>query len=1438
MRQSQRVCSILFAAWSFLALCSPQATAQDMASDEATEVTRSPAIKLNPYYRTPITLRGGNLLYDNGPLVNNPGGGLGGADESVVQGSLGMTSFGFNHDPEEFRVSDDFTVSDTNGWTIDSLVFYAYQTFSGNASTITRVSYQIWDGPPNDPGSSVVFGDLITDRLIETVWSNVYRVSEGTSGGNTDRPIMKNTVSAGTTLAAGTYWIDWVTEGTLTSGPWAPPITINGQTTTGNALQHTEASGTWANVMDAGTSAQQGFPFLIYGPGVPPGDITVSVTLSPTSGDGSFDYTAEFTNNTDSSLTVDIWLEMFGPEGHHKLGQVVTGKTLLGGHSYSRTGDQQLGMNAPDGDYTFVANVGTYPVAIASGNAAYTKSTGLPAIGFSPASMQFTLAPGQVDSMLMTITNAGGGTLEFTLSDEDVGARRRAGVVPERVEPEMQTELPKGASEARHGEPQVEGAGGPDTFGHVWIDSDEPGGPSFNWTDITGSGMPVILGDDAFLSVPLPFTFSYYGAGHTAVSICSNGYLTFTSSGTDFSNDPIPSSLGDDDLIAGFWDDLDPSVAGGGTIHYLGSSTEFIVQYTDVEHYLDPSSLSTFQIILYPSGEMLFQYLSMTGTLNSSTIGIENVDGTDGLQVVYNAEYVHDNLAVRTYVSSMGDDSPWLSENPTSGSIPPGGSAEVQIRANSTGLAPGDYNANVIVSSNDPNHPDTTMPVTLTVLGNDPEISVSPTSIEETLGVGDSTDVTITISNVGLSNLIWSAAITSSSLNGTTVSDKKIELTTKPSFLARSTSGEGAVGRPSEPPVQEGGVILILDDGSIENDVGIGGGQWLWLNRFTPDASEFPFALNEVQILFDAGLGVDVGEIVDIYLYEDTDGDGDPGTSAVHLSSLTGAAVQAADGITWSVYSMPPIDLSGPGDVLIAVATRTAGTNADEYPAAIDQTASQVRSWAGLYTAGNPPDPPPLPADLLWGEIGGFGIPGNWMIRGFGSQGGGGGSEWISFVGNRSGTITPGNSADLIIRLRAGDIPRTYDGTIEITSNDLANPSIAVPVTLTVTEVGPEPLMSLTHTPGNLNMGIFNDGSIGADNQGFVGPGITWRGNNGCFVGGPIFGTTARASVNGLVGSFSVFGDIINVASNFAGGFTSDANFSQIASADLDDSGAPVPYGVGILQRSYTNTDEEFGLIRYGYVNNTASTLADFYAGIFTDWDVAPFATNSGGVDEDRNLIYTFSATGTIAYFGLAALDGNIGGRTTTASPPATTREGSFDWITMLDLTILPNGDFREWIGTGPVDIGPGDTAWTTFAVLAGDDLAGLQANADAARAKAIVVGWVPASGATGIEGLKEELPKSFDLAQNYPNPFNPTTRIKYALPEQSSVSLKIYNILGQEIITLSTRLQEAAYYEVSWDGRNAFGALAGSGVYIYRLEARGASGKTFLTQKKMIYLR
>jgi flagellar hook assembly protein FlgD len=95
-----------------------------------------------------------------------------------------------------------------------------------------------------------------------------------------------------------------------------------------------------------------------------------------------------------------------------------------------------------------------------------------------------------------------------------------------------------------------------------------------------------------------------------------------------------------------------------------------------------------------------------------------------------------------------------------------------------------------------------------------------------------------------------------------------------------------------------------------------------------------------------------------------------------------------------------------------------------------------------------------------------------------------------------------------------------------------------------------------------------------------------------------------------------------------------------------------------------------------------------------------------------------------------------------------------------------------------------------------------------------------------------------FGLSQNYPNPFNPETRIKYSLPEQSTVNLKIYNLLGQEVASLATGAQEMGYYEVVWNGKNNQGTNVGTGVYFYRFEATGISGQKFTDLKKMIFLK
>ncbi len=201
------------------------------------------------------------VLYDNGPLVTHVGTGPGGADESAMQSSLGMTTFGGNVSVPAFRIADNFTVT-VGGWQIDQAVFYAYQTGSGTASTFTVVNFRIWDGPPDDPASNVVFGDDSTNRFESTDWTNIYRRSE-TSPGNTQRPIMYIVGEAGVNLAPGTYWIDWQLDGTLASGPWQPPITILGETTTGNALQFNGTN--WQAFLDSGTNTQQGAVFQLWG---------------------------------------------------------------------------------------------------------------------------------------------------------------------------------------------------------------------------------------------------------------------------------------------------------------------------------------------------------------------------------------------------------------------------------------------------------------------------------------------------------------------------------------------------------------------------------------------------------------------------------------------------------------------------------------------------------------------------------------------------------------------------------------------------------------------------------------------------------------------------------------------------------------------------------------------------------------------------------------------------------------------------------------------------------------------------------------------------------------------------------------------------------------------------------------------------------------------
>ena len=98
---------------------------------------------------------------------------------------------------------------------------------------------------------------------------------------------------------------------------------------------------------------------------------------------------------------------------------------------------------------------------------------------------------------------------------------------------------------------------------------------------------------------------------------------------------------------------------------------------------------------------------------------------------------------------------------------------------------------------------------------------------------------------------------------------------------------------------------------------------------------------------------------------------------------------------------------------------------------------------------------------------------------------------------------------------------------------------------------------------------------------------------------------------------------------------------------------------------------------------------------------------------------------------------------------------------------------------------------------------------------------------------ILSQIPSEFALGQNYPNPFNPITRMDYLLPRRSDVSIRVYNMLGQEIITLLRQEQPYGKYSVSWNGLDKSGKQVASGVYFTELKA-GSIRKT----KKMLMLK
>ena len=176
-------------------------------------------------------------------------------------------------------------------------------------------------------------------------------------------------------------------------------------------------------------------------------------------------------------------------------------------------------------------------------------------------------------------------------------------------------------------------------------------------------------------------------------------------------------------------------------------------------------------------------------------------------------------------------------------------------------------------------------------------------------------------------------------------------------------------------------VPFVLDDGDSENNIGATK-EFIFLNRFTPFAFVFPFQLEEIQVYFSSDGFVNIGDDILLVVYENILGDVDPSTGSNFRESYP-AKVEALD--AWNSYFLDwPLTFNGPGDVIIGVIALEK-PEGSYYPAALDETKSKQRSWAGVWISSPPPEVPNLPPDGSWTLMDDVFLPGNWMIRGYGT---------------------------------------------------------------------------------------------------------------------------------------------------------------------------------------------------------------------------------------------------------------------------------------------------------------------------------------------------------------------------------------------------------------------------------------------------------------------
>ena len=385
---------------------------------------------------------------------------------------------------------------------------------------------------------------------------------------------------------------------------------------------------------------------------------------------------------------------------------------------------------AVDGTYDLVASkaglVENNPATIEVPPSAYAElKIGLPEIALPSATFEVALHKAAATTMTFRIANTGDIPLNVSLRDEN----------------------------------------------YVADDSDQSGGPAYVWNDISATGMLITnfqgrsLRDNDYYIIPVNIPIRMYDLSRNWIFLNANGFLSLLPTefewGKENNNTRLPSENVLNNLVAFFWDDLDFTTGGRAHYQQLGND-RLAIQFSEAPFSANKNKRVTCQVVMREEGEITCYY-KRVDIPDSCTVGVQNTARDEGLNVVFNEPYLHNEMAVR--MRPLG--APWLTPLAQALTIDPGASSDIPFSfenlgrisvSNQFGLSStierpmrvGIYTALVALVSSDLDDPQTIVPVVFRVEGNPENQPPSSRDIHITLQEDTPTNIDFTALGSGV----------------------------------------------------------------------------------------------------------------------------------------------------------------------------------------------------------------------------------------------------------------------------------------------------------------------------------------------------------------------------------------------------------------------------------------------------------------------------------------------------------------------------------------------------------------------------------------------------------------------------------------------------------------------------------------------------------------